>query len=394
MITSRPRTPAHRIHSAGRLLPVLAATLLLLTACSGAGPSAEERPRQAEVPVVVATAVARTVPVELHAIGTVEAYSSVQVKAQVGGELTSVLFNEGDDVRKGQTLFTIDPRPYQAMLDQARSNLAKDAAQARNAEAEGARTAALFQRGIVSREQNDQAQAAAEAARSAAAADQAAVENASLQLSYCTITSPIDGRAGSLLVHAGNLVKPNDVPLVVINQIRPIYIDFSLPEQELGAVRRYMAARRLAVQATIPNETGAPVGGTLSFIDNAVDPATGTVKVKGTFANGDRRLWPGQFVDVNLTLAEQRNAILVPSQALQTGQNGQFVFLVRPNRTVEVRPIVSPRTWDGDAVVAKGLEAGDLVVTDGQLRLAPGAKVNIRGSGTPNAAPTTGEAIR
>jgi len=358
----------------------------LVVFVGGCAPSANLPPRRPDaVPIQVATAVRKTVPVNLRAIGNVEAYSTVSIRARVDGELTGVYFKEGDDVTKGQLLFTLDPRPFRAALDQAKSNLAKDAAQLENAEAEAARSAALLQRGIVSKEQNDLAQTTAEATRSAEQADQAAVENATLQLSYCEIRSPIDGRTGSLLVHTGNLVQASlSSTLVVINQISPIYVDFSVPEQDLSEIREQMAAGKLSVLATAPDDPRAKsAGGTVSFIDNAVDSTTGTVKIKGTFPSRERRLWPGQFVDVELTLTEQRDALLVPSQAVQTGQSGQFVFVVKPDMTVETRPVVSRRTYEGDAVIDQGLESGDTVVTDGQLRLVAGAKVQIKKERSP-----------
>ncbi len=368
--TSRVRILALSLHVGVCGLAALAA------ACDS---TQAARPRQREaVPVQVAAVVRKTVPVSLRAIGNVEARSTVSIRTRVDGELTAVLFKEGDEVRAGQLLFTIDPRPYRAALDQAKSNLAKDRAILKNAEAEAARAAALFQRGIVSKEQNDLAQAGAESAGSTVRADEAAVENATLNLGFCEIRSPITGRTGSLLVHAGNLVKGNDQsPLVIINEISPISVLFSVPEQTLSEIQSRLAARRIAVQAFAPNQPAPLASGVLTFTDNAIDATTGTVKIKASFENREHRLWPGQFVNVEVRLSEDANALVVPSQAIQSGQAGQFVFLVRPDMTVEARNVVSNRQYEGEAVVETGLEPGDRVVTDGQLRLAAGTRVRI-----------------
>jgi len=331
------------------------------------------------MPVSVATVVAKTVPVEVSAIGTVEAYSTVSVKAQVTGELTGVYFQEGQEVKKGQLLFTIDRRPFEAALHQAEASLARDIAQAQNARAQARRYAKLFEGGVASKEQYDQMQTSADALDAAVRADKAAVENAKLQLEYCTITSPIDGRAGSLMVHVGNLVKANDVPvLLVINQISPIYVDFALAQQYLSEVKKYMATGRLRVAAFLPNDEQHPEQGVLTFVDNAVDTSTGTIRLKGTFANTARRLWPGQFVNVLLTLTAQPKAIVVPSQAIQSSQAGSYVFVVTSDLKAESRPVAVGRTIAGEAVIEKGLQPGEKVVTDGQLRLVPGARVEIK----------------
>jgi multidrug efflux system membrane fusion protein len=360
------------------LIALLASgTLAFLSACTG---TKAEPPRNIAVPIVAATVEQKDVPLQLKAIGTVEAYSNVSVKTQITGELTGVHFKEGQDVSKGQLLFTLDKRPFEAALKQAQGVLAKDLAQAANARTQAKRYEALNQAGVVSKEEYDQMESNANALEAAVVADQAAVENARVQLVYCTIYSPIDGRTGPLLIHQGNMIKANDTPfLVSINQVQPIYATFTVPEQNLADIKGYSSGSRLRVQAFIPNDIRGPATGWLSFIDNTVDQATGTIKLKGEFANTDRRLWPGQFVDVVLTLAQQPKAIVVPSQALQNGQQGQFVFVIKSDMTVETRPVTIDRSTDGQAVVAKGLAAGEQVVTDGQLRLVPGiTKVELK----------------
>jgi multidrug efflux system membrane fusion protein len=324
----------------------------------------------------VAQVAARAEPVEVRAIGNVQPYSTVQVKAEVGGQLTRVYFREGQYVRRGDPLFTIDPRPYQAALQQAQANRARDVAQAASAEADAQRYAVLAQKGVIARQQYDQARANAEAQRAGVASDDAAIETARLQLSYTEIRSPIDGRTGNLFVQQGNLVKPNDVPLVVINQVEPIYVSFAVPGQNLDAIRRFMAQHPLRVDA-VPNDNGTPSTGTLTFVDNAVDVTTGTIQLKATFPNRQRRLWPGEFVNVRLTLTVQQNAIVVPLAAVQTSQQGQFVFVVKPDMRVESRPVKVDRTIGLDTVIAGGLQPGETVVIDGQLRLVPGAKVTV-----------------
>jgi len=319
-----------------------------------------------------------------------------------------VHFKEGEDVKKGNLLFMIDPRPFEAALKQAEANLERDMAQVRQAEAnlerdiaqeknarvEADRYKMLFEKGVVARQQYDKfrtdwealvatlgADRAAKAnAEAAVVADRAAVENAKLQLSYCAIRSPMDGRTGSLIVQGGNIIKENDANLVVINQMTPTYVTFSIPEQNLGEIRKYMATGKLKVQAIVPNSEVPPEEGFISFVDNTVDSTTGMIKIKGTFANQQKRLWPGQFVNVVLTLTTEPNAIVVPSQAVQTGQEGQYVFVVKQDLTVESRPVVAGRTVNSETVIQKGLKADEKVVTDGQLRLYPGAKVEIKTS--------------
>jgi len=351
--------------------------LALLAGCSGGRPEPGALMPSA-VPVTVATVVQKTIPVEVRAIGNVEAYSTVSVKAQVAGEVERVFFKEGQDVKSGDLLFTLDPRPYQATLQQLEANLARDQAQLENARAQAERYTKLFEAGIVSKEQYDQFQSGADALAASVRADKAAIERAKVDLDYCSIRSPIGGRTGGLLVHPGNVVKANETNLVVINQIRPIYVAFSVPEQFLADIRRYMAVGPLKVEAIIPNDEARPTQGVLTFVDNAVDSTTGTVKLKATFDNPDQRLWPGQFVNVVLRLTSRPNAAVVPSQAVQTGQAGPYVFVINSGLIAEARPVVAGSTVGKETVIEKGLEPGETVVTDGQLRLAPGSKVELK----------------
>lgn len=333
-----------------------------------------------------------------------DASSIVQVKSQVAGPIERVAFTEGQNVKQGELLFTIDPRPFedalhqaeaavtrdQAMIVQAEAALRRDAAQAKFAETDATRYAELQKAGVVSRSQSDQArtsadvsresasasQATIESSKAAMAADQAAVAAAKLNLSYCRITAPISGRTGNLLVHAGNLVKVNDVPLVVIHQIEPVFVNFAVPEQHLASVRRLSAAHKLSIGAFTSDNPGHRAEGTLTLIDNTVDTTTGTIKLKGTFENRDSMLWPGQFVTVVLTL-ESQVATVVPAEAVQSGQQGQYVYAVKPGNIVEMRPVTAGRTIEKKIVIEKGLAPGETVVTDGQLRLAPGAKIQV-----------------
>jgi multidrug efflux system membrane fusion protein len=336
------------------------------------------------VPVNVAKAVKKTVPIQLSAIGTAEAYSTVSIKGQVNAVLKEVHFKQGDFVKKGDLLFTLDARPFQASLDQAQANLARDKAQADLTIVQAERYKKLYDQGISAKEQYDQMQANAAAQQGSVHADEAAVESAKLQLQYCAIYSPVDGRTGALQVYPGNLVKENDVPiLVVINEIAPLYEDFSVPEQYLGVIKKYMAGGRLQIEATPYGDTVAEVG-YLTFVDNTVDNTTGTIKLKGTFANTDHRLWPGQFSTVSLRLSEEENATVVPTQAVQTGQSGDFVFVIKADQTAESRPVKVARTLGTESVIAKGIEPGETVVTDGQLRLIPGIKVQVKAAAQGN----------
>ena len=358
------------------LLVLISAGLGLLSACARTDAAP---PPPAAVPVEAVTVQQKDMPIRVHAIGSVEAYSTVAVKTQVTGELTGVFFKEGDDVRQGQLIFTLDKRPFEAALKQAESNLAKDEAAAAMARVQQRRYQELVKQGVVSKEQYDQLESAAQAADAAVAADKAAVENARVQLVYCSLYSPINGRTGNLIVHQGNMIKANDNPaLVNINQVEPIYVTFTVPQQYLGEIKQYARTGALPVEAVIPNDS-RPVVGKLSFIDNQVDSSTGTIKLKGVFQNRDRRLWPGLFVDAYLRLKTQNNAVVIPSQAIQNGQQGQFVFVIKDDGTVDARQITTGESDKGEVIVQKGLAVGELIVTDGQLRLLPGSKVQIKG---------------
>ena len=356
---------------------IISALITFFTACSGGEP---KQPLKKEVvPVVVGSVTKKTVPVEIFATGNIEADNTVMVKAQIGGELSKVYFKEGQDVNKGDLIFLIDPRPFEDLIKQAEANLAKDTAHMENAQTEVRRYAELWGKGFVSKEQYDLVRTNANALEASVRANKALLENARLQLSYCYIHSPITGRTGSLLVDQGNLIKANaDNPMVIINQIQPINVTFSVPEQYLPKIKKYIATKKLKVEAFTPQEEKSPVEGVLTFIDNTVDISTGTIKLKGTFANKEKRLWPGQFVNVVLTLSIQPDAVVVPSRAIQTGQAGEYVFVVKNDLTVESRPVTVDRTMNGEAVIQKGLAPGEKIVTDGQLRLIPGVKVVIK----------------
>ena len=421
-------------HRLGLILTV--ALVAPMAACSEGKVESKTPPRRAAIPVAVAAVEQKAVPLLVQAIGSVEAYSVVSVRAQVGGELMRVHIKEGQDVKKGDLLFTIDPRIYEAALAQAQATLARDRgnvqqaravlerdrarvsqakaalerdrAQAKNAEAQERRYRDLLGKELIAREQYDQIKAtfdslnatlsadeadvvgaeetvrvddaAIKSAEQVVRADEAAVENARLQLSYTVIRSAVDGRTGSLMLHEGNLVRAggtNDSTLLVINQVQPIYSSFTVPQQQLPAIKRYMAQGALTVEAVPTGET-RPVTGTVTFIDNAVDPTTGTIRLKAQFANEERRLWPGQFVNVAMTLAVEADTIVAPAAAVQTGQQGAYVFVVKPDSTVETRPVIVARNQGNDAIISKGLKAGEKVVTDGQPRLVPGAAVEVR----------------
>jgi len=363
------------ITSAGVITAAFAA-LVMTASCKSKEQAAVKPP----VPVVVGAVTQKAVPVQITVIGNVEPSSTIAVKAQVGGTLIKVHFTEGQDVRKGDLLFTIDPRPYEAALRQAEANLARSTAQFDNARVEEKRYAELVKKGYVSETQYEQVRTNAVALEATVFADKALVENAKLNLSYCTIRSPFTGRTGSLMVYEGNLIKANaDTPMVTINQIQPVNVSFAVPEDNLPEIKSYMAGGELKVEAFLSKGDKNPAEGRLAFIENVVDTATGTIKLKGAFDNRDRRLWPGQFVHVVLTLTVQDKAVVVPTQAVQTGQQGSFVFVVKEDLTVEVRPVVVSRSSGQEAIIEKGLMPGDKVVTDGQIRLMPGAKVEIKG---------------
>lgn len=424
----------------GRLSLLMLSLAYLCSACnaSEAESSRKEAGKKRAVPVVVATATQKTIPIQLSATGTVEAYSTVSVKSQVGGQLTGVYFQQGQNVKKGDLLFKIDSRPLQAALmqanaakakdlaqvkqakanvlkaiaqvNQAKANVVKDKAQATNADVQAQRYTRLLKQGAISKEQAEQyktsadaqqatveadqggvanAQAAVAAAQAdvqnalaAVASDEAAIDNAKVQLSYSSIYAPIAGRTGSLKLTQGNLVKANaanaDDSLITISQIRPIYVNFSIPQRLLPDIKKYSANGKLEVDALPPKDAGHPVRGELTFVDSGVNTQTGTIQLKGTFANADERLFPGQFVNVVLKLSEEPNAITVPSQAVQSGQQGQFVYVVKPDKTAEMRPITVGDIVKNETVIKQGLKSGEQVVTDGQFNLVAGAIVQVK----------------
>lgn len=370
------------------LLPGFMVLVLLnfLTACSkdATGTAKSEDPRKKmAVPVTVATAVEKTVPVQLRAIGNVQAFSTVLVKAQVEGELMTVHFQEGQEVKAGDLLFTIDPRPYQAQLKEAEANLGKERAKLETARKQVQRYGSVVSKGYVTEEKYDLIASDAAVLEASVKADEAAVENVRLKLAYCTIKSAINGVTGGLRVHKGNIIKANDndKPLVMINQIKPVYVAFSIPERNLPELKKHMATRKLEVLATIPGEQGDSVRGELAFLENTVDTNTGSIQIKAAFQNDNNTFWPGQFVNVVVTLTTQPGALVVPSQAIQTGQEGRYVFVVKPELTVEYRPVVVGMTLENETVIANGIGPGEKVVTDGQLRLTSGSLVKIAESG-------------
>jgi multidrug efflux system membrane fusion protein len=358
-----------------RWLSALVVCLAALAA--GCGDAQQGAGPPPPVPVTVAVVEQKALPVEVRAIGNVQPSETVTVRARVGGILAKVHFREGQQVEEGQLLMTLDRGPLEAALRQAQATLARSRAQLENARRDAARYAELAARGFVAQQEYDRFRTAAEALEATVAADRAVVENARLQLGYATIRAPMTGRTGALLVHEGDLIKANDTTLVVINRIRPVDVSFALPERELPEVRRYRARGALAVVVLSPE--GEPLGrGELSFIDNRVDPATGTIQLKASFPNADGALWPGQFVNVAVTLTTQPDAIVVPTPAVQHGQEGAYVFVVKPDQTVESRPVTVAREQGGETVVAAGVAPGETVVTEGQLRLVPGARVEAR----------------
>jgi multidrug efflux system membrane fusion protein len=392
----------------------LACLLLLSISCSSevdtsAGPGGEGRGGGrggrgggggGPVPVVTTHVTQKSMPVRIPAVGTVEALSSVQIRAQVPGQLGAIHFAEGQDVTKGQRLFSLDPRPFQAALQQAEAVLARDTANAKNADAQKGRAEDLFKRGLIARDQYETQVSSAAALEATVAADKAAVENAKLSLQYAEISAPIAGRTGALGAHVGDLIRANDTnPMVVINQLSPVYVSFSVPGRYLPEIRRFQGQKPLPVTAMIPTSvtpgaqapaTPAPGGktdpgterGVVSFIDNAVDPTTGTIRLKGTFQNADRQLWPGVFVQVNMQLTTDADALVVPATAVQASQDGPYVYVVKGDRTVEMRTVKVDRQLGDEMILAEGVKAGEEVVTDGHLRLTPGARVSSgRGEG-------------
>ncbi|MEH1837583.1 MAG: efflux RND transporter periplasmic adaptor subunit [Nostoc sp.] len=421
----------------GRLSLLILGIAYLSSACnaSEAESTGKEAGKKRAVPVVVATAAQKTIPIQLSATGTVEAYSTVSVKSQVGGQLTGVYFQQGQNVNKGDLLFIIDSRPLQAALmqanaakakdlaqvkqakanvlqaiaqvNQAKANVLKDKSQSTNANVQARRYASLLKQGAISKEQAEQYQTTANAqqatvkadqggvanaqaavaaaqadvqnAQAVVVADEAAIANAKVQLSYSSIYSPIAGRTGSLKLNQGNLVQANATdPLITISQIRPIYVNFFIPQRLLPDIKKYSANGKLEIDALPPKDPGHPVRGELTFVDNGVNTQTGTIQLKGTFTNADERLYPGQFVNVVLKLSQEPNAITVPSQAVQSGQQGQFLYVVKPDKTAEMRSIKVGDTVGNETVIKQGLNPGEQVVTDGQFNLVPGATVQVK----------------
>ncbi len=369
--------PVHRL-----IFCLFLGSCVVLPACSASDAEAPTPgPAAPAVPVTVDRVVEKEMPLDVNVVGTVEAFSTVAVRAQVTGELKAVNFKQGDDVREGQVLFTLDHRPLEAALHQAEANLARDTAQAANAKVIAQRMEDLVERGVGTREQRDTARTTAAALDAVVGANRAAVENAKVQLQYATIRAPIAGRTGALMVHAGNLVRANDqLPLVVINQVTPIYVSFGVPEALLPDLRRYMSMRELEVEALPPNEEIAPALGRITFVDNQVDQTTGTIRIKATFPNSNRRLWPGQFVNVRVRLATDARALVVPSVAVQAGPEGQYVYVVNDGNTVEMRAVEVARTAGQQTVLKQGVKPGETVVTDGQLRLVPGSRITVKGA--------------
>ncbi len=385
------------------LFPLLISIALFSGGCQKQAATTTTSGPPPAVPVAVATAEQRSVPFELRVVGNVEASSIVQVKSQVAGQLMKVNFTEGQNVAKGALLFEIDEQPYRdalrqaeaavtrdrALIRQAEASLSRDQAQFKTADADAKRYGQLAQEGVIARNQSEQyrtnaevyresaraTQASIESAKAAAEAGVAAVDRAKLDIAYCKIMAPLSGRAGNLLVHPGNLVKVNDVPLVVIHQLQPIFVNFSVPEQHLSAIRRLHAKRALLVRVFPKDDADRSGSGKLVVIDNTVDTATGTIKLKAELENRDSLLWPGQFVNVAMTLDTIQNAVVAPAEAVQPGQKGSFVYVVKADNTVESRPVTVGRAFERSLIIEKGVAAGEVLVTDGHLRLMPGALV-------------------
>jgi membrane fusion protein, multidrug efflux system len=379
----RMSQPTSNLPFGARWIPALTAAVLISGVPFGgctreSSPGSAARKGGAPVPVLVAPAVEKSVPVQIRAIGNVMPYSQVTIRSQITGQLRDVCFKEGQEVKKGDPLYTIDPRPAQAALDQVKADLARAQAQAENAKVVFDRTQALFESKIASQEAYDNARAALHVAEATALSQRAALTNAMLNLEFTRITSPVDGVAGAQLVYAGNIIKAEDDAMLTINQIHPINVSFAVPEQYLAEIQRERRRQPLRVLVTSGGRKGSAPAGELTFLNNTVDTTTGLIQLKGTFANADGALWPGQFVQVELNLAELPHAVVVPSQAIQTGQKGEYVFVVLPDETVELRTVQAGQSSRGETVVSSGLRAGETVVTDGQLNLVSGRKVDVK----------------
>ncbi len=372
-------------HIAEKLRPsillLLLTAVLFISGCSSkdqvqaAGSSGGRPP----APVVVVRVEQRDIPVQIRAIGNVEAYQTVQVRSQVNGQIQKIFFKEGEDVREGQPLFQLDKRPFQADLEKSIGQMKRDQAQAENSRIQAERYSALEKEGVASHEQAEQLRAQAKADASAVEADKATVEASRVQLQYTDILAPINARTGALMINLGNLVKANDTPyLVQLNQVTPIYVTFSVPEANLDRVRHRFSSGQLKILAYPKGQSDSPAEGRLTFIDNGVDMTTGMFRLKGTFQNRDRHLWPGEFVDVALVLSTQKDVLVVPTKAIQTGQQGEYVYVVRTDSTAESRPVKTAGVYQNLTVISDGLKTGELVIVNGQLRVAPNAKVIVQ----------------
>jgi multidrug efflux system membrane fusion protein len=365
----------------------LAASMLPIAGCGGEAKG--KGGKIPAVPVLTGKVVRKSMPVEIRAIGHVEAIATVAVRARVGGELMKVGFQEGDVVAKGKTILSIDPRTYEATLREAEARLAKDRALLEKAKKDVERYAGLVKQDFITKEQFDQIVAQAASLEATLSADQASVDNARLQVAYCSITAPISGRTGNLQVKPGTLVKANDQVIVTINQTKPIDASFSVPAQFLSSIRKRRVAD-VRVTATVPDDGIASYEGRLFFVDNAVDPSTSTILLKARFENEKEGLWPGQFVNLVIRLGEEKDRVVAPTPAVQTGQQGSYVYVVKDDQTAELRPVKVARMDELESVIESGLSGGETVVTDGQLRLLPGAKIEARSdSGGGGAAPSS-----
>jgi len=368
------RTPIESIRNA-----ISAAAVALLAAGCSPNDAAQDGAKSKAppgVPVVTAQVVRKPMPVKLQAIGNVEPYTSVSIKSRIDGQIVAVRFQDGQDVRQGQLLFELDPRALEAQVKQLEANVMRDKVLVANDQAKEKRYSDLLDKGFISADAYNQIKTDLDAAQANVQANLAALEAARVQLSYTRITAPIGGRAGKIMIQMGNVVKANDTAaLVTINAVVPIYVSFAVPEQSLPEIRRFMAKAPLVVHASPAGDASTQADGQLTFVDNAVDAQTGTIRLRATFPNKDHMLWPGQFANVTLTLSQQPDAIVIPSQALQNGPKGQYVYVVQPDQSAEMRSVTLDRTDGLEAVIASGLNEGETVVTSGQIRLTPGAKV-------------------
>jgi multidrug efflux system membrane fusion protein len=387
----------YRFHFRPFLLVLAGLLLVGLIGCSGQKTDSVAASGPRIVPVVVAKAEQRDVPVTVSAIGTITPLQTVQIKSMVTAQIMKVNFKEGQDVKKGQLLFSLDDRSFKADLLKAQGALAKDIAAGLNARAQQKRMQALLKEGVIAQQAYDEQESMANQFDAAIEADKAAVESSKVNLQYCNIYAPIDGRTGDLLVREGNLIKANDLAMVVINQLAPISANFTVPERFLADIKKYSTSGSLKVLTTLPDSKTALAVGKVSFIDNTVDRTTGTIAMKAEFVNAEHKLWPGQYVNVNLQLTTETKATVVPTQALQNGQQGVYVFVVKADNTVEQRVLDLGPAVDDVTMVRKGVSPGETVVTDGQVRIVPGAKVETKtaekkqASGDTSFAPSSGQ---